>query len=200
MAALVIVATFSAPASALKLGRALSLGAGVTFPMQPDEFKDFWNAGVALSAGLMFEPTRRLTLGVEVGYYRHELDRTAFEDAIRDEFPAVSVSGRALWFVPVTVVAELDLVRYAVVKPFLRAGVGVYPRRAQALTASGPGAVQLLEQQNNLDETSAGALFGLGIETPVSPGIDLGIDATYNFAFTEGQTTEFLAVRLTLRF
>jgi hypothetical protein len=95
LAILLLTLSLSAPAAdAIQLGRAVALGVGVTWPMQPDQFKEFWNAGVALSAGFMFEPAPRLSVGIEVGYYRHEFDSNAFEAALSDSIPQVSVGGR----------------------------------------------------------------------------------------------------------
>jgi hypothetical protein len=203
LAILLLTLSLSAPAAdAIQLGRAVALGVGVTWPMQPDQFKEFWNAGVALSAGFMFEPAPRLGVGIEVGYYRHEFDSNAFEAALSDSIPQVSVGGRYSYFIPVTVVAEFDLVRWGVTKPFLRVGAGIYPRRAASLTASGPGAQTLLAQvqQDALDETVFGASGGIGFRTPITPAVDIAFDASYHVAWTEGETTAFLPVRMTLRF
>jgi hypothetical protein len=167
---------------------------------------DLWNTGYALCGGLFWRAAPTLSLGVEIGYYRHGLDSEAFHSTIRDNYPGVSVSGRSLWIMPLSAVGELDLLRWGVVKPFLRAGFGVYTFGTTPLEASGPGADEVRAQvasdplTQNLDGTVFGTLIGLGIHTPITPMLTLVFDATYHVANTTSQSTHFIPVRVGLRF
>ena len=75
-----------------------------SFPTQPNQVSDQWKTGYALCGGLFWRAAPTLSLGVEMGYYRHGLDTDAFEETIRDAYPNVSVSGYQLWILPLSAV------------------------------------------------------------------------------------------------
>jgi hypothetical protein len=196
----------AAPAWALPSGQILVFSGGASFPSQPSAVSDQWSTGYALCGGLFWRAAPTLSLGVEIGYYRHGLDKEALQGRFQDTFPGVSVSGRSLWIMPLSAVGELDLMRWGVVKPFLRAGFGVYTFGTTPLEASGPGADEVREEVSadplteNLDGTVFGTLIGLGIHTPITPVLTLVFDATYHVANTTGESTHFIPVRVGLRF
>jgi hypothetical protein len=198
-----LIALLLAPPADAFPRRTLAAAAGASFLLQPEIFTDPWNdAGIALSGALRYEVLPRLSVGVEVGYFRHGLDEGAFEDSIQDEFPGVSVSGRDLWVLPVNVVGEFDLLRWGVVKPFVRAGAGVYVLGTTDFQASGFDSNRLIDDvaRNDPGQTAFGTLIGLGVRTPLSLGASLSLDATYQVAATDGEATHFLPVRVVVSF
>lgn len=196
----------AAPTWALPTGQSLVISGGASFPTQPSQVSDQWKTGYALCGGLFWRAAPTLSLGVEMGYYRHGLDTDAFQETISDTYPSVSVSGYQLWVLPLSAVGELDLLRWGVVKPFLRAGFGVYTFGTTPLEASGPGADEVRDLvaedplTQNLDGTVFGTLIGLGVNTPITPAVTLIFDATYHVANTKGESTHFVPVRVGLRF
>lgn len=188
-------------AHALPLGPTLQLGAGASFPMQPNTVRDQWNTGFALSGALMFRVAPLFSVGIESGYYRHRSNTDAFEDLLREQMLEVQFSGFDYWFVPVTAVAEVNLLRWGVTKPFLRAGAGVVHISTTDFTASGFGSDQVTKDLlGDYDETVFGTLLGLGVRTPITPAMRLCIDATYHFIQTSDTSTHFLPVRLRVEF
>lgn len=204
--ALLVGLLLAGSAWALPTGQALVISGGASFPTQPNRVSDNWNTGYALSGGLFWRAAPTLSLGVEVGYYRHPLNTDAFQAMFRDAYPDVSVSGHQLWIMPLSAVGELDLLRWGVVKPFLRAGFGVYTFGITPLEASGPGAEEVRNQvaadprTQDLDGTVFGTLIGFGVHTPITPMLTLIVDATYHVANTTGEATHFIPVRVGLRF
>lgn len=192
---------YAGAARALPLGPTLQLGAGASFPLQPDTVRDQWTPGYALTGGLMFRVTSLLSVGIESGYYRHRADTDAFEALLRENMLDVQFSGFDYWFVPVTAVAEVNLLRWGVTKPVVRAGVGVVHTATADFTASGFGSDQVTRDiLGDFNETSFGALLGLGVRTPITPAMQLSIDATYHFIQTSDTSTHFLPVRLRIEF
>jgi opacity protein-like surface antigen len=198
--------SLAAPASSLPSGGILAVTGGASFPTHPSGAQDTWSTGYALTGAILWRAAPVLSVGIEVGYYRHALDTESFESTSRMSYPDVSVNGYELWVLPVSAVGELDLVRWAGTKPYLRAGFGVYTLGTTPLEASGPGAsaleaqVEASELTQIANDTVFGTLVGLGVHTPLSPGLTLTLDATYHVANTAGESTHFLPVRLGLRF
>ena len=194
------------PALALPGGQTLTIAGGGSFPIQPGIMSDLWNTGFVVSGSLLWKAAPVLALGVEVSYIRHPLDTAAFEATIRDQYPNVSTEGHDFWVVPASAIIELDLMQWGVVKPYIRAGFGVYKLGTTDFAASGPGADALEEQvadaelTQRLDDTVFGTLIGLGLRTPITPGIGLTLDATYHVVNTAGESTHFVPVRLGLQF
>ncbi len=205
VAAVGLVSSLTIAANALPSGQILALAGGASFPSQTGA-GDAWSTGFTLGAALMWKAAPVLALGVEVGYMRHPLDNEAYEASIREAYPNVSTGGYELWALPVSVIGELDLVEWGVVKPYVRAGFGVYTFGTTGFTASGPGS-DVLEGEvaadpvtMSLNDTVFGTLIGLGVHTPLSPSMSLTVDATYHVANTVGESTHFIPVRLGLRF
>ncbi|MFQ5600148.1 MAG: outer membrane beta-barrel protein [Candidatus Krumholzibacteriia bacterium] len=194
----ILCALFPTPANALLLGPAITVGAGSSFPVGPDSFKDEWNGGLAVTGALKLKLVPLLSLGIEVGYYRHEHDNDAFAST----FPNVSIGGRDLWVIPVSAVGELTLLGRGSTKPYLRVGVGIYKIGTSDFSASGAGAADLIRdvQANDPSETAVGTLVGLGVRTPIALGIHLFIDATYHVINSEDGATQFLPVRAGIQF
>jgi len=204
-AAVGLVSNLAIAANALPSGQILALAGGASFPGQ-NGAGDAWSTGFTLGAALMWKAAPVLALGVEVSYMRHPLDTDAYEAMIRDSYPNVSTGGRNLWALPVSVIGELDLLEWGVVKPYVRAGFGVYTFGTTDFTASGPGSDALEADvaadpvTMSLNDTVFGTLIGLGVHTPLSPSMSLTVDATYHVANTVGESTHFIPVRLGLRF
>jgi outer membrane protein with beta-barrel domain len=201
VALLALLSYPAAPAQALSRLQP-SGGAGASFLLQPGAVTDRWNTGFALSAALRWKPMPRLFVGIEVGYERQPLDEEAFTASIAPLYPNVSVSGGDLWMLPVNVIGELDLVRWGTTKPYVRGGAGVVAIGTTSFSASGPGAPQVVSDFTGAapEETVFGALAGVGVRTPLGPGLELTIDATWHMAATTGETTSFLPVRIGLVF
>ncbi len=205
VAAFCLVSSLAVTANALPTGQILEFEGGASFPSQTGAV-DTWSTGFTLGAALLWKAAPVLALGVDVSYMRHPLDTEAYDSSIRDAYPNVSTGGRDLWVLPVSVIAELDLVEWGVVKPYVRAGFGVYTFGTTDLTASGPGSDALEADvaadpvTMSLNDTAFGTLIGLGVRTPLSPRMSLTVDATYHVANTVGSSTHFIPVRLGLRF
>ena len=186
---------------ALPLGPSLQLGAGASVPTHPSTVQDRWNTGFGLSAALMFKLPSMLSIGIETGFYRHSSDASAFEDMVLDMFPGVQFDGFDLWFVPVVGVAELNLLRWGVTKPFVRAGAGLYRTGTTDFSASGFASDQVSEELlGDFSQTAFGALIGVGVRTPLVPGFALSLDATYHIIVTDGDPTHFIPVRARIEF
>ncbi len=205
-ALLFVLAALPAAVPAAGLPGILAVTGGGSFPMHPSRVQEEWSTGYAVSGALLWRAAPVLALGVEVDYYRHALDTETIERTSGMSYPDESVNGRSLWVVPVSAVGELDLVRWGGMKPYLRAGFGVYTLGTTPLEASGPGAraledeVEAGELTEITNDTVFGTLIGLGIHTPLSPNLTLTLDATYHVANTVRESTHFLPVRLGLRF
>jgi len=202
VALLVALAMLPAPPVQALPRLKLAAQAGGSFLLQPASITDRWNTGFTVSGGLRFKPVPIVSVGIDVGYHRQPFDREAFEATIADRYPSVTVSGGDLWMLPVTAVGEVDLVRWGATKPFVRAGAGLVVVGTQNFSASGPGSPQVIAEFTAFapDETVFGTLLGLGVRTPLGPGLDLSLDVGWHTAATAGEATSFLPVRIGLVF
>ena len=188
-----LVAAIPATTSA-SLRYARGVGLGASFPVQPSEFTDVWNAGIALSGSFEVIATSRLRAGIEIGFAYHDVN----EDALRDYLGASSgarVNGNDLWIVPVTLTGTFDLLERGGTKPFLLAGVGIYAFSASDVTVDGTPV-----EAAGPDETAFGGSLGAGVRTPIGIGLDLSVDLTYHIVATDGDSTQFIPLRLRLIF
>jgi hypothetical protein len=185
---------------ALPLGPTLQLGASASFPLKPSAVRDQWNTGFGFSGALLFDTLPLLSIGIEAGYYRHGSDSDAFEETVLAPLPAVQFDGFDYWFVPVMVVAELDLMRWGVTKPFVRGGAGFYRTGSTGFVASGIGSDQVANFLADYSDTALGTLIGFGVRTPLVPGVALSFDATYHFIGTSEDPTHFIPIRVRVEF
>lgn len=188
-----LVAAIPATTSA-SLRYARGAGLGVSFPIQPSEFTDVWNAGITLSGSFEVIATSRLRAGIEVGFAYHDVN----EDALRDHLgvsTSARVNGNDLWIVPVTLTGTFDLLDRGSTKPFLLGGVGIYTFSASELTVDGDPVASA-----GPDETVFGGHLGAGVRTPIGIGLDLSVEAAYHIVATEGDSTQFLPLRVRLIF
>ncbi len=196
-----MLAVLAPRASALPLGPTLQAGASASFPAKPSTLRDQWNTGFGFSGALMFKTLPLLSIGLETGYYEHGSDSGAFEETVLEMFPGVQFDGFNYWFVPLTAVAELNLLRWGVTKPFLRAGAGFYRVGTTDFSASGFASDQIDEGVlGDFSESAFGTLIGIGVRTPLVPGFSLSFDATYHAIATDGEATHFVPIRVRIEF
>ena len=189
------------PGTAFGLRPSLGFGAGASLPMRPSAVRDLWNTGFALSGAILFKVTPLVSVGIDAGYYQHGSDSGAFENQVLDALPGVQFDGFNYWFVPVTAVAEVNLVPWGVTKPFLRGGAGYYRTGTTSFSASGFGSGQVTDALlGDFSGSFFGGLIGAGVRTPLVPGTSLSFDVTYHVIATDGGATHFLPVRVRIEF
>lgn len=193
-----VVVMLPRPTHALLIRQSLAGSVGGTLPMGPTLFEQLWDPGYGLAGSIRVRVLPRIHFNLEVAYYRHLSDNTAFKQYIGQTWPNVTLSGYDLWVLPVSLVAEVDLFERGTTKPFLLAGAGYYNFGTTDAALSGLGADQVV-----LPEAPDGAFglqVGIGVRTPVALGVTLFLDASYHVGFTSADATSFVPIRAGLQF
>jgi len=192
------LAALPRPAQAVLIRQSLAGALGGSVPMAPTSFVDMWNPGYGMAGSIRLRIVPRFHANLEVSYWRHPSNKTAFRTLIAQTRPNVTLSGYDLWVLPVSLVGELDLFRRGSTKPYLSFGLGFYNFGVTDAALSGPGADDV--ELPDPTETAWGVQLGVGVRTPVALGVTLFLDASYHLGFTEGDVTAFLPLRLGLQF
>jgi hypothetical protein len=198
VAALLLADARLHPAGAVLIRQSLAGSVSGSFPMKPTLFEQLWDAGYGLAGSIRFRVVPRFHVNVEVAYYRHLSDNAAFREFIAQQRSNVNLSGYDLWILPVSLVAELDLLERGTTKPFLLFGAGYYNFGTTDAALSGLGSDQVVLPDAPRD--AFGLQAGLGVRTPVALGVTLFLDASYHVSFTESERTAFLPIRAGLQF
>lgn len=157
----------------------VGLNGGVAVPM--GDFGDVADRGFNVGASGTWMLAPAWGVGVDVGYYMWGgKDVPAGLDL---NFNAVQATGHFLFMAP----------SESTVKPWLKAGIGMYNFSGK-LEGGGPGI------DFDASESNMGFNVGGGINLKSSPTMSYGLGAGYHMIQTEGETTDMVTVNLNLMF
>ena len=197
-AALAVVVSLSASATAGEYSVSLASGAGV--PM--GDFKDAYGVNWNLNGSAEYEVTSLWGLGVDVGYHTWN-GKNDYESALADSAMSYGAAPGT------TVDATFNAFQYGVhgtlrppmagpIHPYAQAGIAGYSVK-EKLDVSDPAFAV-----TDITKTLFGYHLGVGIEYAAAPTIGLGVDAKYHNVDTKkdfGSNATWLAIqgRVTFR-
>ena len=171
-------------------------GGGLTMPMSPDVYKDYWKMGMAFGGGVGFEVTPTFEIIGRFGYNMHSLDT----DKLLEGTSGITIDG--LDFKTMEIMADIKYMfpagaEGASFKPYLVGTVGMVNAKFSDVTITGGSLSMTL---GGVDETKLAFGFGAGADLSLSPKAAIFIDAKYMMVTTSGESTAYLPFRAGLKF
>lgn len=196
-ALLVLVSVTTAPAQDISKLE-IYLNSGISFPLQPDEFADYWGVGFNFGGGVGYSINPNLSF---VGYFDYNRFGFDEESLLRDyglagygilitggEASSMTLSG--------TLKASL-LTPPAQVCPYLYGGIGT------SWISIGDVTISYLDESITVQgesESAFSVLVGAGIDFVIARRMDLFIEGGYAIAFTEGESTGIFPFKVGIKF
>ena len=169
----------------------LYIGGGLSFPMSPEEFSDYWSMGFNAGGGVGYRFGPNFSGNAYFSYNSFSLDEDEFLGGTSSE---VDISGGTVSIILVT--ANLKALLIAdprQVTPYLLAGLGLFSLSVSDVTISYMGYEYSGDTSDS--ESAFGIVFGGGVDIPVSPTIKVFLEVGYAIGFTEEESTGYLPVK-----
>jgi hypothetical protein len=179
--------------------REISVGAGISIPMGPDNFTYHWNTGFNVGAAVTTSLSPIVSLGIAVDYSKFGLDNTkVFVSPLGAN--EVFLEGGSANIVSVSPVFKAMFSRNREkVTGFVLVGLGYHHESTGDLNLydirSGQFAI--------LYGTSHSAIsvsLGLGMDIPISERAGIILQSQFFNAYTENQATQYALFRAAMRF
>ena len=210
VAVVVVVLAFSGSALAGEMKPAVYVGGGISMPLSPDFFKDYWKMGFGGGGGVGFAFSPVVEVGANFAYSSFALDEDKFLAAagltseIMDLYNiSVDISGFDM-----SAMEFLAYVKYTFntgeskFKPYLTSTVGMTQLSADEISLEvdvpGHGMISFTQPSQDVTEMTLG--FGAGFEYMFGPKAGLWLDGKYMLIMTEGESTAHLPIRAGLKF
>ena len=175
----------------------LYLGGGVTFPLSPKEFSDYWNMGYNLEISLDFGISPIVYLGLEIDYNSFGFNgEKLFKDAGFGSYNFTISGGEA------SILSAMFDLKIALVKgafqPYILLGIGYNNLETNDATVSLAGVGR--ETVNGSSEGGFAYNAGLGFNIPLSVKIYLFFEGKYQSVRVKDENTSFLPLRIGIAF
>ncbi|MFQ6116069.1 MAG: outer membrane beta-barrel protein [bacterium] len=171
-----------------------AVGGGISVPLGPDEFKDFWNLGFNGNAGIGYFITPQLTIGGNFTFNRFSLDGDKMIEDLGGAGLGISVDGGAISAFEILGVGKYYFSPIGNVTNFyVLGGVGLGIVKVSEATISAPGIPTETVQSDS--ESKLLVAGGLGVTFPVGATTNIFVEGRFSLISTEGSNTTFLPVR-----
>ncbi len=168
----------------------LTLGGGLSIPLNPNDFSDYWTAGFNGVAGLGFEISEGVIISGSIGYNIFPLNEDEFLKDAGLSNSGISTEGgsTSILFLSANFKGVLTPSSKSA-RPYLTGGIGYFNL--------GFDEIKITDGTNSIsfDSESEGA-FGLsgagGIEFPVSNNTLIFVEVGYLRGLTEGDNTAII--------
>ena len=212
--ATVMVVALIFSGSALAGETSVYLGGGMSMPMSPDMFKDYWKMGFGGAGGVGFQIKPGLEVGVTLGYSSFPLD----DDKMLTEMLAeVGLTPADLEAAGITIELEAPLTALEILgygkytfgtgeAPFGfymigLAGMTKLSADDITMTATIPGVGTItVSEPGGPSATDITLGFGAGFDYMFSPTAGFWFDAKYMLILSEGESTAHLPLRAGVKF
>lgn len=166
---------------------------GLSMPLAPTEFADFWRSGVNVGGGLDYALTDRRHLQFYTDYSRFSLNkdeiwRSAGSSRAEAERTGVSVEGGTAWMLSLSARLRSILTTRdaALFEPYAVGGVGLVYTETGSILVSGPqGSFEFPTASGGTDFAVE---LGVGSDMRVSDGVTLFAEVKYSIAYDEDET------------
>ena len=196
--AVLAIVLSTAPCRAKTVGGEISLFGGLTIPMQPEAFRDYWNPGLRIGGGggvCLFE---RLSLVAEATYNRCTVDKKKVLTDAGLLYTPVQLSGGTGNILTITGGANAYALPSSFpAAPYIAFRAGYTRQNIDDVIVSVPGQGSVTIYGGS--EGGFQMYFGLGINFSTGPYMDLFVEGRYGIGFLEGDNTGYVPVTAGLK-
>jgi len=173
----------------------VSMSGGISIPVAPDTFVDYWGAGYNISGGVGYFLGHQQRFAVQgcVDYSNHPLDEEEFLKAAG--VSGISISGGSLQVLAVSVDIRASLgLADARAVPYFLGGVGLFRMSMSDMAAAGGG--EFYSQEINESESKIGYGFGAGLDLRLTERSGVFLQAKYSIGLTEDEAMHHLPLKI----
>lgn len=172
----------------------LQFSAGLSVPVSPDAFTDYWNPGYNLGGGFAYYFTPMFSIQTYFDYNSFSLDDDSILEDAGLEYSNVIVSGGNISIINISANIQYNIISVErKVSPYIFAGLGYYHLASKDLLMSDS------YDSITLDGDSEDAFlinFGVGMQVNIVDNFSLFGDLRYLVGFTEDDNTIHLPIRV----
>jgi len=186
-ALLVLAVCCTARSQDMTRGVIILLNSGVSFPVRPAEFTDFWNPGLNLGFGMGYTFSPIFSFLGEFDYNNFTFDGEEFLKSTGVTGSGYSITGGSATALSLTANVKATAPLQGVgLKPYLIAGAGLFNlSTADAIVTQGGQSVV----NEGESETALSVLVGGGVDIPVGNRIEIVVQLEYVIGFTNNNST-----------
>ncbi len=166
-------------------------GVGVSFPVKPDDFKDFQDKGISISGGLYYSLNDHIKIGIQSGRYNFNLDSSDLPTG----FSISGGDGSVFILMPSIRLTASSSGRFV---PFVQAGLGYFRADISDVTVGIPvfGIPVGVTVEADDGMNSFGYMVGGGVEVALNNRSSLVLESGLIVGQTEHEVTMLIPVEL----
>lgn len=173
------------------------INSGVSFPIGPDEFSDYWRMGYNFGGGMGIPVSSNIIL---IGYFQYNSFRFDDDEFLQDwglTGYGISISGgeASIMTISGTIKATLGQTPLPM-RPYLCGGVGFFKLSIGDITVYDGYSSETAEGDS---ENAFSILFGAGVDFTIGGRIGLFIEGQYVIGYTEGESTQIFPLKVGIR-
>ena len=181
------------------------LNGGYSLPQKPDIFKDVWNNGFNVGAGVGYRFSGRFTVQGLVNYDKFSVTDNGIMDILTEEIgfdPSelgleINLQGGSVSVLSLTGEVKVSFVEDpSKISPYVIGGGGLGRVSTDdvtvALTFLGESLEESIEGES---ETKAMATVGGGVDIPIGERAAVFVEGRYQFVFMSDERMEFVGIR-----
>lgn len=170
----------------------LYFNTGISFPISPEEFSDYWSLGFNVGGGVGYSISNMFSLRGLLDYNSFSFDEDTFLKDLGVSGSGVTVDGLSASIFTFTVNAKSFFSSTpGTVAPYTTLGLGYFNLALSDVTVSYQGASQSVDFGS---ESGFNMIFGGGLDFNVG-SIDIFLELDYGASFTKGETTYYLPIK-----
>ncbi|HDL04201.1 MAG TPA: porin family protein [candidate division Zixibacteria bacterium] len=180
------------------------VGPGLSMPMGPDDFTDYWGMGFNVGGGVEIQINEMFSIVPRINYNSFGLDEDAFIEELEEEL-GYSVEGIELDGGSINAIGFGADVKLAVpagdeskITPYFLGGLGMTSVSFSDLEMTYEGESETMEIDES--ETDFTVEFGAGMEIAISPKMSLFVDGKYVIIMAEDDNITYVPFHVGLIF
>lgn len=168
------------------------INGGVALPLSPKYFSDYWSTGYSIGGGAGYRFSPNITGSATLVYNSMAFNEADFLTSIGFNGLGISIGGADATIVMITANIKFSLVPKVSLSPYLIGGLGLFNLSSDNPTFSYLGQTYVYE---GFSESAISAVFGAGIDIPVSPIVSVFLEVDWGIGFTAGDITGYVPAK-----
>lgn len=165
-------------------------------PLNPEDFREFWQFGFNVGAGVGISVWKDLEIVGTFAYHRLPFDDNEFLNEAGAIGVDIAIDGGAITLTALVARLKYNYPSEAWIQPYLLAGFGAHRRTFDDLDVDVLAGTDLQSfTSTGEDETAFGLDIGGGLGFPVLPGVQAFVEGGYTLVFMEDDQIRYFPFR-----